>query len=244
MISVWRPWRALQLIDRLEFDLDLPPTPRSLERLDAWFDRLTEGQRIGVVLFAMLFLAAGSMYCLGLGSTVLVNRTEAALALPLPAETVAEATLEPTWTPLPSATPTYPPPPFLSLPRTGTLPTPVPPPPVTPLPQLPRPLAPAVEVPQRPRIVATPEPTTPPNRVAVTPTRSGTAAPSGLPPQTPSATQPAGVPKPTTAAPAVAPTATLPQSKPTAPPLFNPPTVPPARATTTLPTAVPKTQTR
>src|SRR4051794_11513506 len=68
-------------IDHLEFDIELPALPRGLERLDDWFNRLSELQRIGVALLSMLFLAASALYCLGLGSTVLVNRAEAAIAV-------------------------------------------------------------------------------------------------------------------------------------------------------------------
>ena len=68
------------LIDRLEFDFDLPSPPGVLGRADRWFNRLSEIQRIGVGLMVMLFLAASAFYCLGLGSTVLVNRAEAEFA--------------------------------------------------------------------------------------------------------------------------------------------------------------------
>src|SRR5688500_17612489 len=91
------------LIDRLEFDFDLPPAPHPLARADYWFDRLSEVQRIGVVLMLMLFLAASAFYCLGLGSTVLWNRAEAesaaqeaALAATIPTVGPTEVPPEPT----------------------------------------------------------------------------------------------------------------------------------------------------
>src|SRR5205814_3401600 len=59
---------------------ELPALPHGLERLDHWYNRLSELQRVGVALLSMLFLAASALYCLGLGSTVLVNRAEAILA--------------------------------------------------------------------------------------------------------------------------------------------------------------------
>src|SRR5215210_9518927 len=93
-------------IDRLEVDFELPFLPQWLVRLDHWYNRLTEVQRVGVALLTMLFLAAAALYCLGLGSTVLVNRAEAdmarheaeiAAAIPTPAPTAIP--IEPT--PLP-----------------------------------------------------------------------------------------------------------------------------------------------
>src|SRR5687767_429478 len=92
------------LIDRLEIDFELPPAPGPLARADYWFNRLSEPQRIGVALLIMLFLAASAFYCLGLGSTVLVNRAEAELAA-LEAELAASLpTVEPTPEPEPTAT--------------------------------------------------------------------------------------------------------------------------------------------
>src|SRR3954447_25627479 len=93
-------------LDRVDFDFELPPTPHGFERVDDWFNRLSEIQRIGVALLSMLLLAASALYCLGLGSTVLVNRAEAIIAqrdaeltaaIPsvAPTQAVVEATVPP-----------------------------------------------------------------------------------------------------------------------------------------------------
>ena len=84
------------LIDRLEIDFELPPVPGPLARADQWFNRLSELQRIGVALMVMLFLAASACYCLGLGSTVLVNRAEAELAAQEAELAASLPTVEPT----------------------------------------------------------------------------------------------------------------------------------------------------
>src|SRR6188472_3545251 len=89
-------------IDHLEVDFELPVPPHSLARLDHWYNRLTEVQRVGVALLTMLFLAASSLYCLGLGSTVLVNRAEAVIA----AREAEMAAAVPT--PVPTAVPVEP----------------------------------------------------------------------------------------------------------------------------------------
>src|SRR5437764_272644 len=68
------------VIDHVEFDVELPGLPHRLERIDEWYNRLSELQRVGVALLVMVFLAASALYCLGLGSTVLVNRAEAVYA--------------------------------------------------------------------------------------------------------------------------------------------------------------------
>src|SRR5436190_14985576 len=83
-------------IDRLEVDFDLPELPHSLARLDHWYNRLSELQRIGVALLSMLFLAASALYCLGLGSTVLVNRAEASIAAQEAEAAAAVPTVVPT----------------------------------------------------------------------------------------------------------------------------------------------------
>ena len=91
------------LIDRLDFDFDLPQPPGALGRADRWFNRLSEIQRIGIALMVMLFLAASAFYCLGLGSTVMVNRAEADFAVQQAAMEAAIPTALPTVEP---ATPT------------------------------------------------------------------------------------------------------------------------------------------
>ncbi len=234
MIDAPRPWRVIATIDRLEFDIDLPPAPPALVRLDAWFDLLTEGQRIAAVILAMLVLAATSMYLLGLGSTVMVNRAEAELLalMPTPEPTV-EPSRQPTATVPPRPTATLPRP-TVVLPTFGPLPTPVPAPVLPPVlqapvqqPQQARPaIAPAEPLapPTRPRLVATPEPTGGTTRVIPTVTR-GAATPSGpapTPARTVVATTTTGPPSKPQAAPTVFIPAAPPAVKPTQPPLFAP----------------------
>src|SRR3954452_17613610 len=67
-------------IDHLDVDFELPEPPATRARIVNSYNRLPEFQRVGVALLSMLFLAASSLYCLGLGSTVLVNRAEAHMA--------------------------------------------------------------------------------------------------------------------------------------------------------------------
>ncbi|MGE3907917.1 MAG: hypothetical protein AB7K36_01105, partial [Chloroflexota bacterium] len=177
-------------IDRLDFDVDLPPLPSSLGRADRWFNRLSEVQRIGVALMVMLFLGASSLYCLGLGSTVLVNRAEAAYAAEEArvAADAAAATAVPTPVP-PAPTPTTEPtaaptaPPATARPTTRptqvvNLPTPIPAQLLPTVPLLPQPeqrsVAPAA-APARPRLTAPvepPTPTPPPRVTAPAPTRA------------------------------------------------------------------------
>ncbi len=237
MIDVRGPLRA---IDKLEFDVDLPPSPRWLERLDHRFNRLTEGQRVASVLLTILFLAAAAMYCLGLGSTVLVNRVEAeqaallasiptALPVAEPASTTAaapSATLQALPSVIPALAPALSP---VAL-------TPVPPPIVQPIPQQPRLPAPAADVPQpppqRPRIVAPPEPTTPSLRAVPTITRSeGGSSNAPVQPRAPVSTSvPPAATKPTAPQPAVRstavparPTSTTQPSAPSRPQIGNTP---------------------
>lgn len=173
------------LIDRLDFDFDLPPAPAALGRADSWFNRLSELQRIGVVLMLMLFLAASALYCLGLGSTVLVNRAEAEIASQQADIEAALPTAVPTAIPtdVPTAEATSTPQPT---PRQGArstqvveYPTPIPPQflptvPIQPAPAQ-RAAAPA-DAPTRPRIVAPYEPATP-----TPPVRSGAPAAPAAP---------------------------------------------------------------
>src|SRR3954469_5984977 len=159
-------------IDHLDVDFELPEPPATLARIDHWYNRLTEFQRVGVALLSMLFLAASSLYCLGLGSTVLVNRAEADMAAreaemaasmptPVPTAIPIEPTPLPrqvvTATPVPRATaaPAQPT-------QVAALPTPIPAqllPTASNPPAQQRPVAPS-EAP-RPRIVAPYEPPTP-----------------------------------------------------------------------------------
>jgi hypothetical protein len=173
------------LIDRLDFDFDLPPAPTALERADHWFDRLSELQRIGAALMVMVFLAAAAFYCLGLGSTVLVNRAETEFAAQQAAFEAARPTTVPTVdvpppTPVPLVTATSFPTPRPAAKPTQVVeyPTPIPP---QFLPTVPvqgpgqRAAAPAETAP-RPRVVAPYEPPTPtpPVRQAA-PAKPGTA---------------------------------------------------------------------
>ena len=185
-------------IDRIDFDFDLPPLPSAIGRADRWFDRLNEVQRIGIVFLTLLLLAAAGLYCLGLGSTVLVNRAEAALAVEEARVAAEQASLvvptlvpivEPTPTTQPTALPTVAPTRPVARPtQVVTLPTPIPAQllPTVPLnPQLPQRAAAPAEQPARPRLVAPVEPATPtpPARTAPQTAPSGTRAPVfGTPP--------------------------------------------------------------
>src|SRR3954469_23593883 len=92
MMTSFNPFAA---IDRLDVDFELPEPPATLDRIDHWYNRLSELQRVGVALLSMLFLAASALYCLGLGSTVLVNRAESIMAAE-DAKATPVATLLPT----------------------------------------------------------------------------------------------------------------------------------------------------
>ena len=177
------------LIDRLDFDFDLPPAPAAVDRADSWFNRLSELQRIGVALLLMLFLAASAFYCLGLGSTVLVNRAEAEIAAQQAeieaAVPTAVPTVQPTEAPTALATATAQPTQRTAARPTQVVeyPTPIPPQflptvPIQPAPAQ-RAAAPA-DVPTRPRIVAPYEPPTPtpPIRSAAPAAPRSTTAPA------------------------------------------------------------------
>ena len=204
------------LIDRLEIDFELPPAPGPLARADQWFNRLSEPQRIGVALLVMLFLAASACYCLGLGSTVLVNRAEAELAaqeaeLAASLPTIDPTPVEPESTPtaivIPTEIPTVRPTPAAT--QMIDYPTPIPAQllPTVPLqPSQPRPAAPAQAAP--PRLVAPPEPPTPtpPARGAAPATKPNTSG--GTSGGTPAAKP--GAPTPALSVPAAKPGATAP----------------------------------
>src|SRR5690348_2894988 len=90
------------------------PFGRLLRHVDAWFFRLTGRQQVGVVLGTALFLFSSALYCLGIGSVLLLQRPyEASAAVVLVTATpetifeVAEAE-EPVSTPTPLPTPTLP----------------------------------------------------------------------------------------------------------------------------------------
>src|SRR5918998_2313491 len=100
--------------------LPLDGYPAWLRQPLAWYDTLSEWQRVQYAVVAGLFLLACAGYLLGLGSTVLLQRVEAeeaaaaqAQAVPTVGPTplpVAAAeptpTLAPTPEPLPTSTPT------------------------------------------------------------------------------------------------------------------------------------------
>ena len=219
------------LIDRLEIDFELPPAPGPLARADQWFNRLSELERIGVALLIMLFLAASACYCLGLGSTVLVNRAEAELvaqeaelAASLPTIEPTPVEPEPTTTSIviPTARPT----------QIADYPTPIP---AQLLPTVPfqpaqqRPSAPSQAAP--PRLVAPLEPPTP------TPPNRG-AAPAAKPSTGSGTTGPPGrtvMPTPAFAAPATRPGAPIPAAGGTRPPGTSAPVAPATSAPATKP---------
>ena len=64
-----------------------PPSPLAVRllRLEYWFDRLSEPQRLLVGLAALGFFATCWLYVLGLGSIVLVSRTEEVAEAPVAA---------------------------------------------------------------------------------------------------------------------------------------------------------------
>ena len=85
--------------------------PPVVQRLFAWYDGLTDRERVQYAIVAMLFLLACGGYLLGLGSTLLLQRVEAQDAMlplvaptpssqPTPREVAVVATPEPTGTPL------------------------------------------------------------------------------------------------------------------------------------------------
>ena len=99
------------------------PFGRWMRHLDAWFFRLTDYQRVGVVLGTALFLFSSALYCLGIGSVLLLQRpyeVSAAVEVVVTAtpEMVPEdfESVEPVSTPTPLPTPT---------PPAGSIPTPI-----------------------------------------------------------------------------------------------------------------------
>jgi hypothetical protein len=82
--------------------------PRLVRRVFAWYDRLTDRQRVEYAIAAMLFLLACAGYFLGLGSTMLLSRVEAqdaAFGITVMSTPTSEPTLAPTAAP-PGAAPT------------------------------------------------------------------------------------------------------------------------------------------
>jgi hypothetical protein len=136
--------------------------PPRLRRVLFWYDSLSDRQRVQYAVIAMLFLLACSGYLLGLGSTIVLARVEAEqaaalAAAPLPTLEPTEpptlaplvATLAPTSTLAPSATPRPPTP----IPSATPFNAPV----IAEPPAAPRqlPAAPAVIAPVAPRATAT-----------------------------------------------------------------------------------------
>jgi hypothetical protein len=241
-------------IDRLDFDFDLPPLPAALGRADRWFDRMSEVQRIGAVFLLLLFLAAAALYCLGLGSTVVLNRAEASLA-EAEAQAAAQQPVIGEPTPLPDPTPTLQPTLAPTLPPTrapakptalADLPTPIPAQllPTVPLqPQAPPRVAAPVEQPARPRLVAPVEPPTPtpPIRTTAPAAKPTVAAPASAPIRGATPTTkpgsvfitpaPAATSRPvSTSAPAAKP-GTAPVTKPTSAPVVRPTAAPAIKPT-------------
>jgi hypothetical protein len=165
---------------------------RWLRRIDGWFFRLTDKQRVGVVLGTALFLFSSALYCLGIGSVVLLQRPyEVSAAVPATtvdqrdetARTVelSEAVSTPTSLPTPNPTAGSPPP------------TPIAAVEIAEPPALPR--ASIYEPPARPRVVGPDvKPEAPSQRLA-------TAVP---PTQAPVIAQPTPAQKPNTASTTVA----------------------------------------
>jgi hypothetical protein len=215
-----------------------PSRPRIwLLRLQYWFDRLSEPQRLLAGLACIAFLGACWLYLLGISSTLLLNQAEQepaddALALsqaPAVAEqpaTLAPLVLPPTLAPEPTRPPTATPAvergdrlieppsvpevPVVAVPR-GALPAPA-------ATLKPRAVAPPAEV-----IQAAPEPTR-------APTRSVVVAP-------PAATSVPVQASPVPVVPAAQPTLPAPRVQPTVPVRVVPtPTRPPVAPPTSVPT--------
>jgi hypothetical protein len=87
-------------------DFDLPPLPARVDRLNRRFETLSEAQRLGAILLAIIATFAASLYFLGMASTVMLNRAE----LTPPSITILDGpqtlVYEPTPTALPRSTPT------------------------------------------------------------------------------------------------------------------------------------------
>ncbi|HEY3060218.1 MAG TPA: hypothetical protein VGL99_14760 [Chloroflexota bacterium] len=191
--------------------------PPRVRRIFAWYDALSDGQRVRYALIAIVFLLACAGYLLGLGSTVLLQRVEAEDALmaaqrlltPVPTtEPTAEVILGPVEVPTsPPPTGTPAPRPTASPPPRTATPTPFSGPQITEKPAVPRnvpvnppPRAPAVSVTSptaKPRNIENATPiVTPAARTATpaaiivrTPTvRPGLPAPTSATPRTPAAT--------------------------------------------------------
>ncbi|MFN0070858.1 MAG: hypothetical protein ACKVVP_05140 [Chloroflexota bacterium] len=212
---------------------------RLLRRIDGWFFRLTDRQRVGVVLGTALFLFSSALYCLGIGSVILLQRPyEVAAEVVYEPGEVVIVELEPTLqisTPTSLPTPTRP---SGSLPPTPIAAVEIAEPPAQPRPSI-------SEPPARPRVVG-PD---------VKPEAPSQRLPTAVPTSPPVIRQPTAAPKPgqvlTPGTPVTAqttPLATLPAG-PTTTGVSKQPTLAPtsgsqptaaAKLPTPLPTAVPK----
>jgi hypothetical protein len=119
---------------------------RWLRRIDGWFFRLTDKQRVGVVLGMALFLFSSALYCLGIGSAILLQRpydVNAAIAEVSVADPAAVEELEMVSTPTALPTPT--------MPAGSPIPTPIKAIEIVEPPSVPRPSL--SDPPARPRVV-------------------------------------------------------------------------------------------
>jgi hypothetical protein len=159
---------------------------RWMRLLDAWFFRLTDRQRVGVVLGTALFLFSSALYCLGIGSVLLLQRpyeVSAAVAIVVTATPELEPeeleVVEPVSFPTPLPTPT---------PPAGSIATPIAAVEIAEPPVVPRPSF--SEPPARPRVVGPDtKPEAPSQRL-----------PTAVATKPPIVTQPTAVPKPNIAA--------------------------------------------
>jgi hypothetical protein len=152
---------------------------RWLRRLDAWFFRLTDKQRVGVVLGSALFLFSSALYCLGIGSVILLQRpydVNAAVVEISVADPTVRETLEIVSTPTALPTPT--------LPAGSPIPTPIAAIEIAEPPAIPRPSF--SDPPARPRVVG-PD---------VKPEAPSQRLPTAVPTRPPLVTQPTAIPKP------------------------------------------------
>ncbi len=217
-----------------------PPARSPQQRLLAWYDALTDWERVKYGIATMLLLLATGGYLLGLGSTILVRRVEAEVqslapsgpAAPTPEATSRVAAVAP-GSPSPAPEPSAPPGPLLNAP------------PINEVPLVPRAPAPApqdsrpVATPSKPRITEslTPSPTA---RVVRTPApapgvSNGSPVPSATPPAlTPGVRTPTSTPTARIgSAPAPTATAGTPRpATPTPPALTATPTPSPTRTPT------------
>jgi hypothetical protein len=198
------------------------PLGRWLRHIDAWFFRLTDGQRVGVVLGVALFLFSSALYCLGISSVILLQRPyEVSAAVEVMMEPEAEPEeveiVEIVSTPTQLPTPTQPAP-------SSPLPTPIAAIEIAEPPAVPRPSS--SEPPARPRVVG-PD---------IRPEAPSQRLPTAVPARPTVAVQPTAVTKPNNVVTA-APTAALPARGATAPTATAVSKQPPSAA---QPTAAPK----